>query len=915
MSSLMHVLGIKVKKPKIAGFSVQSSVYGLPIPIVYGWARIAANLIHMPKQPVPVKSGGKGSGKGSGKSGGQDYVAPIALGLCEGPIGGIGWVWHDKDQKVDFATYYATNGWSLFTGTSSQSPWSYLSSNYPAEAVPYQFTAYVANPAVTMPNAQLSQYAWEVQGFLPFGGGILDANPAAIISDYLTNAQYGANFPSSLLASMTPMTDYCAAAGLFASPVFSSQVPARDQLNELLEISNTAAVWSDGALKFVPYGDTALSGNGHTFTPNTTPLYNLGDGDFMRNSASDLAATSGDQAHDGDLDPILVARTDPAKAYNQIPVEYEDRNYDYNTSTYTYTAQAAAIAYGPLPLSTLQLHSIKSSAVAQQVATIRGQREQSVRNTYTFIIGWKYSLLEPMDLVTLTDAGLGLSQTPVRIVSVTELDSEQGFEVVAEDWPLGTATAALYTTGSASGSMPATNVDPGNTSTPVIFEAPTPLAKSPLDIMIGATGGANWGGCDVWISTDNTTFTKVGTIVGKAAYGTTTASLATNAAWPSTDSTHTLAVDISASGRTLSTFSAADFAALTPLCLVDQEFVAYETATLTGTGLYNLTTLYRGLYNSTIPASHSGGVRFVFIDDAIARIPFPQGTAGQTVYFKFPAFNVYGGATQDLSSISSVSYTIGSNPVPFQSGIPQGTGAVDANGSWSATADLPPSYTSAKYLTSTSAYPSDSSTISTGTVVNGRTFSVVAGGTLTFGQTLYMTVVPYTAAGANGITGPSIHIRVAYQNYTNTITAHYSVGSYRPLSNFNFNAGSTQLNVVGAVTNTNYGFESLVTIPVGAVVTNVAHEVYLHTTTGAHSVAFIMGRIFGPGGYAIIGSGVTTSALDWQTLADTPNITNTGEQYFVQGILGFAGVTPVDADAALGGFYVTYTTTDPLINF
>ncbi len=83
MSSLMHVLGIKIKKPKLAGFSVQSSVYGLPLPIVYGWARIAANLIHMPKQPVPVKTGGKGSGKGAGKSGGQDYVAPIALALSD----------------------------------------------------------------------------------------------------------------------------------------------------------------------------------------------------------------------------------------------------------------------------------------------------------------------------------------------------------------------------------------------------------------------------------------------------------------------------------------------------------------------------------------------------------------------------------------------------------------------------------------------------------------------------------------------------------------------------------------------------------------------------------------------------------------------------------------------------------------
>lgn len=918
MSSLMHVFGIKVKKPKIAGFSVQSSVYGLPLPIVYGWARLAGNLIHMPSQPIPVKSGGKGSGKGAGKSGGQDYVAPIVLGLCEGPIGGIGWVWKDKDQKVDFATYYAPNGWTLATGTSTQSPWSYLTSNFPAQAVPYQFTSYVANASVAMPNAQLSQYAWEIQGFLPFGSGILDANPAAVIQDFLTNAQYGANFPSSLLASMTTMTDYCAAAGLFCSPVFSSQAPARDQLNDILEIANTAAVWSDGTLKFIPYGDTPMSQHGHTYTPNTTPLYDLGDNDFLPNSSTDIAQTGGDEAVNGELDPILVTRTDPATAYNQIPIEYEDREYDYNTSTYTYEAQNAVLQYGPIPMSSLQLHAVKDSGVAQTVATLRGQREQSVRNQYDFILGWKYSLLEPMDLVTLTDQGLGMAKTPVRIVSVTELDSEQGYEVVAEDWPFGTATASLYNTGSASGSMPNTNVDPGNTTTPIVFEAPTALAKSPLDLMIGATGGPNWGGCDIWISTDNVTFMKMGTAVGKAAYGTTTSALATNAAWPATDTTHTLGLNIAASGRTLNSFSTTDFNALTPLCLIETELFAYKNSTLVGTGLYTLDTFYRGLYNSVIPASHPSGSGFVFIDDAIAVIPFPQGKAGQVVYFKFPAFNVYGGATQDISTISSIAYTIGNNPVPFQTAIPQATGAVDANGVWSVTADLPPSYTSAKYLTSTSAFPSDASVISGGTVVNGRTFSVVAGGTLTFGQTLYMTIVPYVAAGGNGNTGASIRARVAYTSYTNTIVASYSVGSYRPVSSFAYTVSSGALVANSPAAGQNYGFQNVVTFPINATVTRIEHDVFLTgSATAATGVSFTLNRQFSPGaGWAVIGSGVTHTYSGWQVLFDTPNITNGGEQYWVEGILLFnAATVPVSADAQLGGFRVTYTTPTPIVNF
>jgi hypothetical protein len=919
MGSVMKVLGISAKKPQIAGFQIQSSVYGIPVPIVYGRARISGNLIHMPAQPRPVKQSGGGKGKGgSGAKGGKspetyNYVGPVAIGLCEGPISSLRFVWQDKQAKQNFSTYQ-TNGWTLFTGTSSQSPWSYLTTNFPAEAVPYQFTAYVAHSAASFPGNMMSQFGWEVNGFEQnyLGVGVPDANPADIVEDLLTNVIYGANFPSALLYDLTDFRDYCAAAGLFASPAVSSQQPGRDHLNELYEISNTAAVWSDGVLKHKPYGDIPLTGNGHSYTPDTTPLYNLGDNDFLPMGSSLDAGDQGDEVQEGSLDPIIIHRTEISKAYNQVTVRFADRAYDYNPDQYRADYDAAVALYGPIPMPALDLPAIKTQEVAQQVAQIRLQREQNVRTTYNFNLGWKYSLLEPMDLVTLTDSGLGLSLTPVRITSVTELPNEAGFAITAEDWPFGTANAALYDSGSASGSMPDMNIDPGDTSTPCIIESPKPLLQSSLDILIGATGGDDWGGCEVWISTDDVTFTKVGSIVGKAAYGVLSDTLATDPSWPAVDTTHTLGVDISASGRTMEDFSETDFDNLVPLCKVGSEWVAYRDATLTGVGLYDLTRLYRGLYNSPIPASHSIGEEFAFIDNTFLRLPWPKGYAGQTLYFKLPAFNIYGAALQQLADVSSFTYTVENDPILMQDPIAQGTVAIDEDGNWSATADGASGTKSFKYLSSTSAYPSDASVISGGTMVNGRSFSITSGGTLAFGETVYITLVPYSYPDAVGTPGPSIHIRGSYQSYTNTKNVTYSVGSYRPIDNFDFNVSGDQATVVSPTVLRNYGFQTLVLVPVGATVTNVEHDLYRGSTTNATSCTFVLWKSSGGGGAGVVASGAAAANLGWQSISDSTSDLSAGQQYYMESIQGFSGAaTPLETAARTGGFVITYTTPTP----
>ena len=65
------------------------------------------------------------------------------------------------------------------------------------------------------------------------------------------------------------------------------------------------------------------------------------------------------------------------------------------------------------------------------------QRSQYVRNApHKFKIGWRYVLLEPMDIVPITDAVCGLDAQAVRVLSVEE-DEEGGLTIEAEEIATG----------------------------------------------------------------------------------------------------------------------------------------------------------------------------------------------------------------------------------------------------------------------------------------------------------------------------------------------------------------------------------------------------------------------------------------------------------------------------------------------
>jgi hypothetical protein len=639
---------IASKSPMLGALRIQQSSYGGTVALVYGRTRVSGNLVwygDFKAVPHTTKaSSGKGGGGVTQTQTDYTYEAAVVMAVGEGTITGVPSAWRGKERYTSIpggASALSQLGLALATGTLGQATWGYLTTNHPTEALGYSGCAYVfaANYQLS-DTAEVHNHSFEVDGKLQVGGGIVDADASQFIPDALTSTQYGVGFDPARIDDLSWYGSYVRALGLFLSPALVEQRDAREWVKDWCDMTNAAPVWSEGKLKIIPRGDTAASGNGASFVPNTTPVYDLTDDDFI--------------APEGE-DPVKVERKSPADAYNVVTIEYLDRDNQYNVSTATASDLRSIELYGERAAETRQMHAIVDAAVAGRVAYLLLQRHLYVRRTYKFSLGWRYSRLEAMDLVTIPDPVTGVGRVPVLIQKTS--DSELGaIDIEAEDWSLGVASAARYEHERGSGFSHDYNAEPGNVETPVFFEAPVSLTTTGLEVYAAVSGaGAAWGGCRVWASLDGDSYREVGVVKGGTRYGALTATLA---AAPGGSA----AVLLAGQGGQILSGSADDAATLQTLCWVGNEtggeYFAFTGATLTGANAYTLTGLVRGAYGTAAP-SRAAGAQFARVDEAIAKSgPLDIDLVGRPIFFKFTSFNVYGGGEQSLADVQEYSYYI-----------------------------------------------------------------------------------------------------------------------------------------------------------------------------------------------------------------------------------------------------------------
>ena len=747
-------------KPDYTALEIQTSTSTLPIPIVWGQNKLAPNILWYANFRAGPGAGGKGTGGKGGLVGGSSasdnytYYADLIMGLCEGPINNIGWIY--KNQSIYLALELGL-GW--YDGTTPQTTWPYLAAIYPYNALAYQGTAYLWGAGYNLGDtASIGNHNAEILGIL-WGTGVngTDADPAQLIYDFLTNAQYGAGFnPASINGPALfgsggdgSLQTYCKSMGIALSPVLDSQEPANSILTRWLQLLNCAAVWSGGELKFIPYGDTAIaqgatttyqnqfsiptpiplstggvpalvnicsavsfvSDGGVVYAFSNVPMVFIGatapsaEGTYgmptpgqyafaaadegkpvvVTFTAQNLTAYSPDLTpvyalagsdfvdEKGNKDPVQVERADVFSLPTIQRIEVLNRPNQYAAQPVEARDQSQIEIFGPRVGPTITAHEICDPyVIGPIVAQAILQRELYVRTKFTFKLSWEYCLIDPMDVITITDANLGLSNYPVRVIEIEE-DDKGLLAITCEEFVTGVSTPAFYQTAGSGGYQQNQGVPAVPVNTPFIYEPPLSATGGRPQIWVGASGApygssTQWGGANVYVSVDDATYSQIATITQAMRQGFLTAALPLASGWDAAD---TLAVSLVESAGTLGGTSQAAAQAGATVSLVDSELLAYETATLTTANAYNLTGLARGL-SGTSPAYHSTGAAFSRVNSAVIQYNLPPNLAGQTLHFKFQSFNAFGAGAEALSACAVYTYTPTGSTDPIAAQIASG---------------------------------------------------------------------------------------------------------------------------------------------------------------------------------------------------------------------------------------------------
>lgn len=620
---------ITTRANKLSEFTVNTAEYGATVPEVLGTVRMAGNVIYhddfTAHEHKETHRAGKG-GKSKSVSITYTYTAAVILGLCEGPISGIGEVWKDKEVY----TYPSDEiGLTLFKGADDQQPWAYTMGRHPDKALPYKGLAYMAGVIDLGESGAMPSFNFEIKGKLLETGDGVDVNPA----DYVRYVLDRTGLKDVEIEGLDNYRRFCRESDLLIStPQDEDAKAAREVINDIMGLTNAYMFWSNDRFKIVCLSDRP-AGN---WEPNRTIVADLTADDFIPQNGGAL---------------VTFQRKDSSEMYNQFPVEFINRAGGYEKESVTYELKQDIADYGVRAANTKQAHYIYTKARAVKVAEQLARNNLYGRNRYTFKLDWSWSALEIGDLVRLTDAYSGIDKQIAVIDSVTE-GADGLLTITAISRAEDTHDKATYNIKESLRPTIDFNAPPPDTN-PVIFQPPADLTDTGLSLWIAANGkDKNWGGCYVYVSDDNEHYREAGQIASSARTGKLMESMAKDA-----DTLTAACTDVLLSG------SPQDAERANTLCWVDGEALSYETATLTAANTYKLDGLKRGQYN-TMPASHARNAAFVRLDNALLHLPFTKEDIGKKIYLKFPSYNIFGAAMQDLSRVQAYEYTLTAYYIP-----------------------------------------------------------------------------------------------------------------------------------------------------------------------------------------------------------------------------------------------------------
>lgn len=619
---------------KISEFTVNTAEYGAVVPEIIGTVRTAGNVIYYDDftahEHRETHKAGKG-GKSKQVSITYTYTVAVILGLCEGPIAGIGKVWVGKNVH----NYPADDiQLTLFDGKENQQPWAYTQGKHPDKALPYPGLAYMAGVIDLGDSGSMPSYNFEVKGRLLETGDGVDVNPA----DYIRYVLDKIGKKDMQIIGLDNYRKYCKEADLLiSSPPDEDAKAAREVVNEIAKLTNAYVFWSNDKLKIVPLADRQV-GN---WTPDKTGITDLTVDDFLPQSGGAL---------------VTYKRKDSSAIYNQFPVEFINRANGYEKESVSYEFTEDIKNYGVRAASVTNAHYIYTKERAVKIAEQLARNNKYERTQYTFKLDWSLCRLEVGDLVRLTDENSGIFEQIAVINGITE-GTDGCLTVTAISRAPGDYPAAKYNVHANDRPYIDYNKTAPDTI-PVIFQPPADLTADGLELWIAAKGKEDgWGGCTVYVSDDNTNYRTVGQIAGSARCGKLTQPLSPMPNHPSGNQVMVTCNDQLLSGTTQ------DAERKNTLCWIDGECMSYINANLQSNGAWLLSGLYRGQCNTAV-RTHDKNTDFVRLDNAVFKVPFTKDDIGKKIYLKFCSYNIFGAGQQDLSEVKAYEYTLAPYYIP-----------------------------------------------------------------------------------------------------------------------------------------------------------------------------------------------------------------------------------------------------------
>jgi len=605
----------------IADFQINTASYGEVVPEILGTTRVSGNIIDYEDFTAHEHKSTTRTGKGGGSKHTEityAYTVAAAIGLCEGPIKGIGKVWRDKEvyqypnEKIEL---------TLFKGDYGQTPWPYMLSKHPDKAMPYSGLAYMAGVVDFGDRGSLPQYNFEIQGKLLETGDGVDVNPADYIVHVLQSV--GADV---VIDGIDNFRAYCKAADiLISTPPNQKSAKAQQVINDIAEITNSLVFWSTDRLKIVPLADKPIG----DWTPANQIQYDLTADDFIAGS-------------DGQL--ILYKRKDSSEAYNEATVEFINRANSYEKETVSFEVVADVQRNGLKPASKKSAHYLYTKARAQYYAEQLAMKRLYAKTQYTFRLDWAFCALEVGDLVTLTDKSCQLDHQIVVITSVNEAADGQ-LELTAEGKPAGTYAPAKYNVHENERPFVDYNQEAPSVNDVAIFQTVGDVGGN--HIFVGVNAPSGWGGCSVWLSDNDQTYQRIGNISQQARMGRTKYGFAQNGNF----------CNVTINQGVLKSGTHIDAERGNTLCWVNGEAISYEDVEVHPNSWFTLRGLVRGQYG-TSAINHNADERFVRVDEALFRYPYRKEDIGKTIYLKFTSMNLFGSNEQGLDEVQSYQYTI-----------------------------------------------------------------------------------------------------------------------------------------------------------------------------------------------------------------------------------------------------------------